>query len=154
MTFKKAQIEDLPKIVKLRLDLWKEVGKITSDDEYEHMRGINFEYFKENILKDSLVVYYFEESSNRDIISIGMGLIIEKPPINLKNRGLEGYVFNINTKPEYRKRGLAAKIINEIIIFFQEKGVKKASLISNEISYRLYEEIGFKDNRYYQEIIL
>lgn len=99
-----------------------------------------------------MIIYFYENQSTLEIVSIGMGAIIHKPPVNLDNPGLEGYIFNMNTKEEYRKKGYGTQIIKAIINFFKENNVSKASLISNENSYEWYEKNGFKGNNYYQEI--
>ncbi len=142
----------MPKIINLRLNLWKEVGKIKSDYEFNKMFEINYNYFESNLLSDTMIIYFYENQSTLEIVSIGMGAIIHKPPVNLDNPGLEGYIFNMNTKEEYRKKGYGTQIIKAIINFFKENNVSKASLISNENSYEWYEKNGFKGNNYYQEI--
>ncbi len=150
---KKAKVQDLPKIINLRLSLWKEIGKIRSDYELNKMFEINYKYLESNLQSDTMIIFFYENQSTLEIVSTGMGVVIHKPPINLDNPGSEGYIFNMSTKEEYQKRGYGTQIIKAIINFFKENNVSKASLISNENSYIFYKKNGFKDNIYYQEII-
>lgn len=154
ITFKKIGLENIDSVIKLRLDLWKSTGKIKSDDEYSKVYEYNLKYFIDKFKKEEIIICVYEDINKSEIISIGIGSIIDKPPVNLENIGKEGYIYNINTVKEYRQKGYATNILKEIIKYFKEKNIGKITLISNKNSYKLYERKGFKSNIYYQEMIL
>lgn len=58
----------------------------------------------------------------------------------------EGYISNVCTAPEYRRRGVAAALIEEMVRRSQALGLAFLSLevrVSNEPAIRLYEGRGF-----------
>ncbi|MDE5967232.1 MAG: GNAT family N-acetyltransferase, partial [Lachnospiraceae bacterium] len=57
--------------------------------------------------------------------------------------GLEGYILNIYTSPEFRKRGFANQILDNIIKYSQKNNIKRLWLNSSEQGKKLYEERGF-----------
>jgi GNAT superfamily N-acetyltransferase len=59
-------------------------------------------------------------------------LITEKPAIPHFTNGKTGTLINVFTYPEYRKKGIAKKLITEIIKEAKEKGV---GLISEAIRF-------------------
>lgn len=60
----------------------------------------------------------------------------------------EGYVTNIGVLPEFRRRGIGAKIVNELINFSNENSLSFLSLevrVSNIAAIKLYKSFGFEE---------
>lgn len=60
----------------------------------------------------------------------------------------EGYVTNIGVLPEFRRRGIGAKIVNELIDFSKERSLSFLSLevrVSNIAAINLYKSFGFEE---------
>ena len=60
----------------------------------------------------------------------------------------EGYVTNIGVLPEFRRRGIGAKIVNKLIDFSKEKFLSFISLevrVSNTTAINLYKSFDFKE---------
>ena len=62
--------------------------------------------------------------------------------------------MNIYTLPEFRKRGLADRILDRIIEYSRESGIKKLWLNSSDQGRRLYAEKGFKEKDNEMELFL
>jgi|GEM_PF-4738705 len=146
IVLKRIGPDELPRVVKLRLHLWKRTGKIRSDIEYSEMFERNSDYFTERFAADKAVVYVYENTENSEWVSIGIGVIIDKPPVNLDDGGGEGYICNVYTDENCRKRGYAFNIIKKIMEYFASKGVGRAVLTANEESLNLYTACGFAVN--------
>ncbi len=60
----------------------------------------------------------------------------------------EGYVTNIGVLPDFRRRGIGAKIVKELINFSVEKALSFLSLevrVSNLAAIELYKSFGFEE---------
>ena len=60
----------------------------------------------------------------------------------------EGYVTNIGVLPEFRRRGIGAKIVNKLIDYAKEKYLTFISLevrVSNTAAIELYKSFDFKE---------
>jgi GNAT superfamily N-acetyltransferase len=60
-----------------------------------------------------------------------------------QRRGLV-YVHSVYTAPEYRRQGLARRILQAMIADCRENGWPRISLHASEMGRGLYEELGFK----------
>ena len=149
-----ANFEDLHRITNLRLKFLQDMGKIKYQEEYRLLYEKNHSYMYDKMKSDKLIIPFFENGIDNEIISIGIGVILDKPPINMDNLGFEGYIFNVCTDEKFRKRGYSTMILNEIINFFRKKDIKNVTLKSNEKSFELYKKNGFNINNYYMELTL
>ena len=59
--------------------------------------------------------------------------------------GKTGTVLNVYTKPEYRKKGYAKKLMNMMLEDAKAENVSIIELKATEDGYSLYRSIGFED---------
>ena len=59
--------------------------------------------------------------------------------------GKTGTVLNVYTKPEYRKKGYAKKIMNMMLEDAKAENVSIIELKATEDGYSLYRSVGFED---------
>lgn len=55
----------------------------------------------------------------------------------------EAYILNVYTEPEYRRRGVARKLMETIIAWARERGCERVTLHPSEDGRALYESLGF-----------
>jgi ribosomal protein S18 acetylase RimI-like enzyme len=145
MNLKIIEQEKLDIIIKLRLELWKELGKISDLKEYDFLYNKNIEYFEKKFKENSIRISTLQNKHD-EIISIGIGIIIDKPPVNYEDLGREGYIFNMNTKSNLRNKGYGTIILNDLIDFFKTQNIKRVTLNANEKSFNFYKKNQFNGN--------
>lgn len=59
--------------------------------------------------------------------------------------GKTGTVLNVYTKPEYRKKGYAKKLITVMLEGAKTEGVSIIEFKATEDGYSLYKSVGFED---------
>lgn len=59
--------------------------------------------------------------------------------------GKTGTVLNVYTKPEYRKKGYAKKLMNMMLEDAKAENVSNIELKATEDGYSLYRSVGFED---------
>ena len=59
--------------------------------------------------------------------------------------GKTGTVLNVYTKPEYRKKGYAKKLMNMMLEDAKAENVSIIELKATEDGYSLYRSVGFED---------
>jgi GNAT superfamily N-acetyltransferase len=62
--------------------------------------------------------------------------------------GEYGYVFNVATDPDYRRRGYSRACIEALLDWYRERGVHKIDLKASAAGEPLYRSLGFTGSPY------
>ena len=139
---RKLSMEDLEQFIKLRVEMLMSDKSINYDKD--EIINQTIPYVKEN-LNESLHIWgVFEDD---DLISMAAMEILKRLPTPKKeNLNSEiGYICSVYTKPEYRKRGYANKLMSNIFEYANNLGITRFKLSShNPNAIRIYEKYGFK----------
>jgi len=101
-------------------------------------------YFDKHINKDDFIGMVCEYNGN--IASSAFLIITESPGDPFYMTSKIGNLMNVYTYPEYRKRGLATRLVAEIIKEAKDKGLDFISLNSRKAGNNLFMNMGFKYN--------
>lgn len=143
--------KDVNKFWDLRICLLRELGEISTKTNLTNLEKSTKEYFLSNINK-SLICYGVV--NNNDIISIASLCLFSRIPYQENLNGKEGYILNVFTSPEFRKKGLAKLLLQEIIRYSNGHNIKKLWLNSSEYGKHLYSSLGFISKSNEMELIL
>ena len=140
MIFEKATIKDINGLTDLRLAyLQEDLGVITNKELIqESLPG----YYEKHLNKD-LMVYVARD--DEDIVACAFLLIVEKPMSPSFITGKTGTVLNVYTKPEYRNKGYAKKLMTMMLEDATAQDVSIIELKATEDGYSLYKSVGFED---------
>ncbi len=58
--------------------------------------------------------------------------------------GRRALVLNVYTEPEFRRRGIARRIMETVIVWCREEGLGSVSLHASDFGRALYESLGFR----------
>lgn len=105
-------------------------------------------------LRSDLIQYFQTHTDNGDFISViafygeevaGIGSMEPRIiPGNFKNpSGRWGFILNMYTVPEFRKRGVARAILNKLIQTGTECGLTAFELLATKDGQPVYEKAGF-----------
>jgi GNAT superfamily N-acetyltransferase len=59
----------------------------------------------------------------------------------------DAYVLNVYTEPAHRRRGLARRLMREVLAWARRKGAAIVSLHASDAGRPVYEGLGFKEGR-------
>ena len=142
MVFDKATIKDIGVLTELRIEYLNEDLGVISDENLELMKSTLPSYYTKHLNKD-LMVYVARDGE--DIVSCAFLLIVEKPMSPSFITGKTGTVLNVYTKPEYRNKGYAKKLMTMMLEEATAQDVSVIELKSTEDGYSLYKSVGFED---------
>lgn len=143
--------ENVDSFWKLRFDLLKELDEILSDTDLIELEKSTKNFFLSNINK-TLICYGIVEDN--EIIAIASLCLFKRIPYPENLKGKEGYILNVYTCPDYRKKGLAKLLLKEIITYANNHNIKKLWLNSSEYGKSLYSSLGFICRNNEMELIL
>jgi ribosomal protein S18 acetylase RimI-like enzyme len=140
--FRMATADDVDQLIGLRILMQCEVHHKSTDQVDSEYRQVLRDYFIQNLQSG---IYASAVADNDGCLVSANGLIIyQKPPSITGGRGLTGYISNVYTLPEFRKRGIASELMNLLIKYSQDSGLDKLHLGATEDGKDVYERVGFK----------
>ena len=142
MIFDKATIEDIGVLTDLRIAYLNEDLGVISNENLELMQASLPSYYEKHLNKD-LMAYVARDEM--DIVSCAFLLIVEKPMSPSFFTGKTGTVLNVYTKPNYRKKGYAKKLITTMLEDAKAEGLSIIELKATEDGYSRYKSVGFED---------
>ncbi len=125
---------------RLRTELFEELGEVGKSDDISELKTATKQYYLTHINKDLFCWGIFQ---NEKLAAIGSLCLFTRIPYKENLSGTEGYVLNIYTSPQFRERGFANKILDNIIDYSQKNNIKRLWLNSSEKGEKIYSKRGF-----------
>lgn len=147
MILNKADLNDIPELVRLRLEYLAEDHGGLSDKETELISASLPDYFLRRLNKE---LFVYTARNEERIVSCCFLLVTEKPANPDFINGLTGTVLNVYTEKPFRRQGIAGKLINNMLKDAKDMGLDFVELKATEDGYPLYKKLGFADavNKY------
>ena len=149
-SIRRARVEDAPVIAWHRARMFQDMGEIserTFDDLFKEAQ-----LWTERALAGGEYVGWFGVPKDEpDVIAGGAGVQLRQvPPHPCRPPGKEGIakgrhaiVLNVFTEPEWRRRGLALLLMQEIVRWARTEQLDQLVLHASSEARRLYERMGF-----------
>ncbi len=142
MTIRKATVEDIDLLIRLRLDYLAEDKGFLAQAEKTAIEKQLTGYFTRHIKERTFIGALAE--TDGQIVSTGFLAIAEKPANPAFITGRTATLLNVLTYPAYRRKGLAAKVISFLIAEARMAGVSSIDLSATADGRHLYETLGFE----------
>lgn len=143
MNIRKAVLEDVPVLVKLRMDFLTSYVKPMTEEESRIIEEQLFIYFQKHIPLGDFIAYLCE--INDKPVSVAFLTISEKPPNLNFITGKTAMIHNVFTYPEYCRRGIASKLLQLLIEEARQQKVSSVELLATEAGKPLYRKLGFTE---------
>ena len=144
VVFRKLNENDRDLFVNLRIKFLMDCfnDKINNTDKKQIENNL-YIYFDEHISKNDFIGIVGEYNGN--IVSTVYLIILDYPANPNLINGKVGKLLNVYTFPEYRKKGIAKLLLEEIIKEAKSLGINRINLNATEAGYNLYKKLGFKE---------
>jgi len=140
--YRRATVDDLPVLVDYRVRFLNELFNHPENDETIVVRKSLLEYFTKAIRSKDFIAWV-AEYDGKIIATSGM-VVCQKPA---KYGGVEtgrlGYLLNFYTIPEARRKGIATRLLNELIKEAKSIGLKYLHLHASKDGIGIYRKAGF-----------
>lgn len=126
-------------LVDLRFAFVTEFDPDEGDDD--PAREVVARYLERSLDTESFVAWLVEDEGL--VVSTG-GMVVYERMMRSKGAGVghEGYVLNVYTRPEHRRRGHAVRVMDALLEHARAHGVR-LTLLATEDGEPLYEKLGF-----------
>lgn len=154
MIIRQARAADIPALVALRMELFCEVGELVTPQADPALWQATLDYFTQAMSEESALSWLAEadtQKGGKQIVAAGTLALFERPPYPGNLAGMEGYLLNMYTRPQWRQQGIATALLDAITAFARSRQLGKVWLHASEQGRPLYERIGFVANPAYLE---
>lgn len=139
---RRATIDDLSSLIHFRIALFREMGLLNNKITVESFQKACKDFFSQFIPIEEFLSWVAEDDKGEIIATSGL-VYLQKPPDPRNMRGIEAYVMNMYTLPEWRNQGIATKLMEEIFTFTKKKGINLIRLHTTEGARSAYGKAGF-----------
>lgn len=142
MTFEKATADDIAELVSLRIAYLEEDSGNLDKDILLSIASDLHDYFAKHLNND---IFVYVARNQQGIVACAFLLVIEKPMSPAFITGKTGTVLNVYTRPEYRHKGYARRLMKMLLDDAAAKNLSNIELKATDAGYDLYKSLGFKD---------
>jgi GNAT superfamily N-acetyltransferase len=140
-TVRLATVEDIPTILAQRRAMFHDMG-VTDSAALEGME-VRFGPWVRHKMEQGEFLTWLAEDGRGNVVA-GAGLWLQEwPPTPSNVVGRRGYVLNVYTHPDYRRRGLARRLMLTVEEWCREHAVPVLTLHASPDGQPLYESLGF-----------
>jgi GNAT superfamily N-acetyltransferase len=140
---RQATLQDLAVLVRHRRVMFVEATGAKADKELDAMGEGYSRHIQKSLPTGNFKAWIIETKEHKIAASGGI-TVYEQPPRPQDETLRYVYVHSIYTEPEFRRRGIARKILTTIVDYCRDKKFKTLTLHAVEASRPLYESFGFK----------
>jgi len=132
----------------MRVVFINEVFHIEKNKDSEQLREELVEYFTRTLLDQSVITWIAEYE--QQIVSTGTLVLWHAPPTytGLGNKGMRGYILNMYTEKEFRKKGIASILLDKLIKEAKALNLEYVHLHSTEDGIGIYRKLGFENTKF------
>lgn len=143
MNYRRATLKDAEILAELRyLQLLEEEDQFKVDAIVpKDFKSTLLNFFNQHLETDRYIQIVVEEDEK--IVATGAIIIYQFPPSFDLENGLKAYVTNMYTIPNYRRKGLASKILEELKQYAKQKGALAMWLGASPLGEPIYLKSGF-----------
>lgn len=136
-----ATKEDIESLMNIRLEMLKVVNNLPEDYEYsDEIINESRNYFLSGNQMTVLA------SNGDDVIGCASMSFFRIMPTFSHPTGKRAHLMNVYTRHDYRRQGIAQKMIELLMEKTWEKGATEISLDATSLGRPLYEKLGFTDS--------
>jgi GNAT superfamily N-acetyltransferase len=142
-TIRLATADDAPAITTLRRLMFEAMGE--RDTQRLDAMAVQFtSWVRERTLSSEYMTWLMEDEQGS--VVAGASLWLRDSVISPKNlSGREGWVLNVSTRPDYRRRGFARRLLEILLDWCRANNLHTLMLVATPDGKALYEALGFRE---------
>ena len=138
---RRATVDDLEALVQLRLALCRELEGIDEGPALRALEDATRCYLEAKLASGEFIAWL--AVTDGAIVSMSGLLFFQRPPTAGNLAGIDAYIMNMYTVPEWRRKGLATALLREIIAFVRGTQARRIWLHASEAGRPVYAAVGF-----------
>lgn len=141
LLYKRATLEDIDILTTTRIQVLRAANRLSEDTDMSEVEKQSYNYYQK-ALSDGTHIAYLVFDKDRFVGAGGVSFFQVMPTYHNPS-GNKAYIMNMYTNPEYRRRGIAYKMLDMLIRDTKSRGITAISLEATDMGRPLYEKYGF-----------
>ena len=141
LSYKKATIDDLEFLVETRIEVLRAANNLDKSVDMTVIKEQSYDYYKKSLSNKTHIAYLVFDGE-KFVGAGGISFFRVMPTFNNPS-GNKAYIMNMYTSPSYRRKGIAYKTLDLLVLSAKERGISSISLEATEMGRPLYEKYGF-----------
>ena len=144
-----ATPNDAPILAKHRVEMFRDMGRIADETTAAELRAASEPLLAQWVEAGSYLGWLVEPSSRPGLVVGGAGVqlrpMLPRPAVGATGliAGPEAYVLNVFVERAWRRRGVAAYLMEFVLTYARERRLRLVSLHASDEGRPLYEKLGF-----------
>ena len=148
LSFRPLEEKDLEILIAMRIEQLLEEGAKAQIDLSPHL----WDYYRRHF-EDGSFVGWLALDGDKIVGTSGLSFV-EKPPYFGNPSGKIGLLSSMYTVKEYRRQGIARRLLGKIVQEARKKGCGAIQITASEMGALLYRDFGFQQNQNFFQLIL
>ena len=141
LTFRKATVDDIDLLTKTRIEVLRAANRLPDDTDMGDVEKLSRLYY-EKALRDGTHTACLVFDRDRWVGAGGISYY-QVMPTYRNPSGNKAYIMNMYTHPEYRRHGIAFRMLDLLVGDARSKQIAFISLEATAMGRPLYEKYGF-----------
>jgi GNAT superfamily N-acetyltransferase len=137
-----ATADDVEELLRLRAVLLRAFHRGPWDDDWREPAR---EFLTSSLTESSpaMAAFVVDRPSGDGLAACAVGTIEHRLGAPGNPFGRNGYVYNVGTDPDMRRRGYSRACMTALLDWFESRGVPRITLMATKDGEPLYESLGF-----------
>lgn len=142
MIARAATVEDVEELLRLRAALLRAFHRGPWDDDWREPAR---EFLTSKLTEASprIAAFVVDRPAGDGLAACAVGTIEHRMGAPGNPGGRNGYVYNVATDPDMRRRGYSRACMTALLDWFEAQGVPRITLMATRDGEPLYESLGF-----------
>jgi len=142
VTYRTTTVADLELLIDHRHRMWSDIGHRTEAEITEH--DAHYRPWARSRLRSGELVGCVAESPDGSAVASGLVWFRPDQPRPKLSTLISPYILSMYTEPSWRGRGIATRIVRELLELVRDAGYPNAELHASRFGRRLYGRLGFE----------
>lgn len=149
--FQRASLEQLDLLVKTRVEVLRAANLLDNGADMSEVEAASRAYYREALSDGSHTGYLAFDGE--DFVGAGGVSYYRVMPTYHNPTGRKAYIMNMYVRPDYRRRGIATRMLDLLVADARQRGIQCISLEATDAGRPLYTKYGFVPMEHEMELL-
>jgi len=143
ISYHRAGVADIDVLIEFRLRFLAEHANRARLPKEDELRKNLMDYFEKAMPAGDFIAWLAKQDGK--VIGTSGIVVWRMPPNNSVKTGKQGYILNMYTVPEARRKGICTELLERMIVEAKALGLSRVHLHASKLGEDIYRRRGFRE---------